>query len=100
MPPALDALASYFTRMEQRFQDTGTYGAGGCALAVPTVANFTLSCTLGAGGTSFTATATGTGPMSGYAYTIDDRGTRATTAHPKGAPGGNCWSVKGQTCDA
>jgi type IV pilus assembly protein PilE len=106
VPAGLDALQSYFTRMEQRFQDSGTYavttgGATVCAIAPPTgVQNYTISCTLTGGGTGYTATATGTGNLTGYEYTINSAGTRVTTAHPKGAPAGNCWSIKGVTCDA
>lgn len=101
VPPALDALSSYHTRMEQRFQDVGSYANGAnCALAVPTVANFTVTCTISGGGTGFTATATGSGNMAGYAYTINHQGTRTTSAHPHTAPSGNCWSIKGGTCDA
>ncbi len=104
VPAGLDSLQSYFTRMEQRFQDSGSYsvaGAGGpsCAIAVPTgVQNYTISCAITA--TGYTATATGTGPLAGYSYTINSAGTRVTTAHPKGAPAGNCWSIKGVSCDA
>lgn len=100
VPPALDGLASYAVRMEQRFQDTGSYANGGnCAVALPTVANFAVTCTLAASGTQFTATATGSGPMAGYAYTVNHLGVRRTTAHPKGAPNANCWSTRGATCD-
>ncbi len=101
VPAGLDALQSYFTRMEQRFQDAGSYANGtACALAVPTVQNYTISCAITGGGAGYTATATGSGSLSGYAYTINSTGTRATTAHPKGVPGGNCWSIKGASCDA
>lgn len=101
VPAGLDALQSYFTRMEQRFQDSGSYAnAAACAVAVPVAQNYTLSCAISGGGTGYTATATGSGTLSGYAYTINSTGTRTTTAHPKGAPAGNCWSIKGATCDA
>ena len=101
VPAGLDALQSYFTRMEQRFQDAGSYANGAaCALAVPTAQNYTISCTISGGGTGYTATALGSGPLSGYTYTINSTGTRNTTAHPKGTPSGNCWSIKGSTCDA
>ena len=101
VPAGLDALQSYFTRMEQRFQDSGNYANGAaCALAVPTVSNYTVTCVLSGGGTGYTATATGTGMLSGYAYTINSNGQRNTTAHPKGTPAGNCWSIKGKSCDA
>ena len=99
VPPALDGLSSYAVRMEQRFQDVGNYANGGaCAVAVPTVANFTVTCALSGGGTGFTATATGSGTMAGYTYTINHQGTRVTTAHPKGAVA-TCWTTRGGTCD-
>ena len=106
VPAGLDALQSYFTRMEQRFQDSGSYertvgGASVCAIDAPVgVQNYTITCVIAGGGAAYTATATGTGSLNGYAYTINSAGTRATTGHPKGAPAGNCWSIKGATCDA
>jgi type IV pilus assembly protein PilE len=102
VPAGLDTLQSYFTRMEQRFQDSGSYAneAGtGCAVAEPTLQNYTISCTL-SGTTGYTATATGSGTLSGYSYTIDSNGTRKTTGHPKGAPSADCWSIRGGSCDA
>jgi len=100
VPAALDGLSSYAVRMEQRFQDVGNYAnAGACAVAVPTVNNFTITCAISGGGTGYTATATGSGVMSGYAYTINHQGTRSTTAHPKGTPGTACWTTRGSVCD-
>jgi type IV pilus assembly protein PilE len=100
VPAALDALNSYYTRMEQRFQDTNSYANGGdCGVALTTAANFTLSCTIADGGKAFTAKATGAGNMSGYTYSINQLGVRRTEAHPKGAPAGNCWSTRGSSCD-
>ena len=100
VPAALDALGSYYTRMEQRFQDTGSYANGAnCAVALPTANNFTITCAPSNGGLGFTATATGSGTMSGYGYTINNQGARATTAHPKGANAG-CWTTRGGTCDS
>jgi type IV pilus assembly protein PilE len=102
VPAALDALNSYYTRMEQRYQDgnPSTYANGAdCGVALPTAPNFTLSCTISAGGQAFTAKATGSGNMSGYTYSIDHLGVRRTEAHPKGTPAGNCWSTRGKSCD-
>ncbi len=101
VPVALDALSAYLTRMEQRFQDVGSYAnaANECAVALPAAENFAVTCAINNGGQGFTATATGSGRMAGYAFTINDRGVRATTAHPKGVPGTNCWSTRGGTCD-
>ncbi len=100
VPTALDALSAYATRMEQRYQDTGSYGAAACAVAFPAAApaNFTMSCAITNRGQGFTAT--GSDTMSGYAYTIDHNGTRRTTAHPQGTPTQNCWSTRGKVCDA
>ena len=100
VPAALDALAAYFTRMEQRYQDVGHYAGTSnstCAVALPTVANFSVTCSTN--GQAFTATATGSGPMAGYAYAINQLGTRTTLAHPRGLPGASCWSVRGGACD-
>jgi type IV pilus assembly protein PilE len=101
VPAALDGLNSFYTRMEQRYQDTGNYANGAnCGVAVPVVANFTVTCTLADGGQSFTANASGSGSMVGYAYRINQQGVRTTVAHPKGLPPGNCWSTKGVACDS
>lgn len=101
VPPALDALSAYATRMEQRYQDTGNYGTASCAVTFPSApANFTMSCSLTNSGQGFTATATGSDSMAGYSYTIDQNGTRRTTAHPGGTPSSACWSTKGAVCDA
>lgn len=99
VPVALDALSAYQTRMEQRYQDVGNYASGSaCWASLPTVANFTVTCSISSSGQGFTATATGSGPMAGYAYTINHAGARVTTAHPKGAVS-TCWSTRGSTCD-
>ena len=87
--------------MEQRFQDTGSYANGtACGVAVPTAANFTVTCAVSGGGTGYTATATGSGAVAGYTYTISSIGARATTAHPHGVPGSACWSIRGASCDS
>lgn len=100
VPPALEALSSYQTRMEQHFQDVGSYEReGACGVALPTAAHFTIGCVVTSGGTGFVVTATGSGAMAGYAYTIDQRGTRRTTSHPRSVPAADCWSTKGSVCD-
>jgi len=100
VPVALDALSAYSTRLEQRYQDTGSYASGtACWGTAPDAKDFTVSCSIGSSGQTFTATATGSGTMAGYTYTLDSSGTRKTTAHPKGTPSTNCWTTKGVTCD-
>lgn len=101
VPAGLDALSAYFTRMEQRYQDTGNYANGSaCGVALPSAANYTVTCALSNSGQGYTATATGAGPLSGYTYTINHAGARNTTAHPKGTPATACWSIRGKSCDA
>lgn len=100
IPVGLEALSSHAMRMEQGFQDTGNYGTGACRLSTPSAANFTVSCSLTGGGSGFTTTATGTGNLAGYTYSIDQNGTRKTVAHPRGVPGSDCWSIKGGACDS
>jgi len=99
VPAGLEALSSYAMRMEQGYQDTGNYGVGGCRVALPAAANYTVSCSISNSGQGFTATATGSGQLDGYTYSIDHNATRRTVAHPKGVPGTDCWSIKGVTCD-
>ncbi len=100
VPAALDALGSLATRLEQRYQDSGSYANGeACGATLPTAENFTLACELTDDGQGFTATATGSGPVEGFGYSINHQGVRTTTAHPNGAPSTNCWSMKGGVCD-
>jgi type IV pilus assembly protein PilE len=101
VPVALDALQAHYARMEQRFQDTGSYANGdACAVAPGASAGlFALSCSLSTDKKGFTTTATGSGAVDGYKYSINHLGVRKTAAHPKGTPGSDCWSVKGGSCD-
>jgi type IV pilus assembly protein PilE len=98
IPVGLDALSAFATRMEQRYQDVGNYGSGdSCALSVPSgVANFTLECELTDDGQGFTATATGSGTVEDFSFTIDASGARTTTYKSSTL---NCWSTKGTVCD-
>jgi type IV pilus assembly protein PilE len=99
VPVALDGLSTLATRMEQCFQDTGTYTAcSPCGTGIPTPANFTLACSIANDGKSYSASATGSGQVAGYTYTIDSNGNRATTAHPLGT-NSSCWTTRGTTCD-
>jgi type IV pilus assembly protein PilE len=113
IPAGLDALSAFQTRMEQRYQDVGYYantvvtgGVSGpgttCALASTSVSNFTVTCALGTGTDPqhYTATATGSGPVTGVSFSVDDQGTRKTLTHPKGVPAQNCWSLRGGSCDS
>ena len=100
IPVGLENLASYQARMEQAYQDTGSYGSTACVASIPAIANYTLRGTLSAAGQGFTATVEGTGPLAGVSYSADQDGTRLTLAHPNGVPTQSCWTIRGGTCDS
>jgi len=102
VPEAFDMLSAYAARMEQTYQDSGRYDPatnGSCTPTLPVGKNFSVTCSISAGGQGYLAVATGSGTMSGYAYSINNNGVRATTAHPKGG-NASCWSMKGTSCDS
>ena len=94
-------LADMRTRLEQYFLDNRAYPAACIAFAagpagagniyLPASAKyFTISCALTA--TTYTVTATGTGGVAGFVYTIDQANTRKTTSVPTGWTKSDvCW---------
>lgn len=100
IPAGLDTLATYQARMEQSYQDTGSYGATACTATIPTVTNFTLTCITGSSGQTFSATLVGSGPVLGVSYSVDQDGKRLTLSHPNGIPTQSCWTIRGGTCDS
>lgn len=100
IPQATNNLSTLRAQLEQYYQDNQTY-VGACAAGttapLPASDDFQYSCpTLTA--STYTARAQGVagGPMSGFAYTIDQANTRTTTAVPSGwgtAPI-SCWVTK------
>lgn len=97
---ALAQLGAYQLAMEQASQDNGDYGTTACAVTVPAAsAYFETSCALGVKGVSYVATATGKGAAAGHTYTIDQEGTRATTAFVKTVTlPAACWLVRAGDC--
>lgn len=97
---ATSTLAAFAARMENAYGNNGNYGAGACAVAAPQASDaFAFACTVSSDQQAFTATATGTGVMSGYAYAIDQRAARTTTAFPgrTDLPAA-CWLASGTEC--
>ncbi|WP_272956288.1 type IV pilin protein [Comamonas piscis] len=91
-------LADMGGKMEQFFQDNRTYegacAAGTVAPAPANTARFSYSCG-SPSKTAYTVTATGAGSMSGFAFTLNQQGQRATTGTPSGwTAGSNCWSAR------
>lgn len=109
---ATNTLSNMRTQMEKWFMDHRNYddGTGKCGIeaAVPNLiapynadANnkFTIACALGAPPTTYVLTATGTGVMSGFAYTINEQNAKSTTGLP--STGGwtlpspsTCWVLR------
>lgn len=86
-------LADGRIKMEQWFQDNRTYAGGTAALiGMPaSTANFTYA-TGGLSATTYTITATGTGSLAGFVYTINQTNTKGSNT-PWGN-NGTCWVVK------
>ncbi|MDQ6681012.1 MAG: prepilin-type N-terminal cleavage/methylation domain-containing protein [Pseudomonadota bacterium] len=112
---ATSLLATFRANMERYFQDNRTYAAVGAfnppcadeiAVAQRTQGSFVVSCT-GArapNGAGYILTATGSGPVTGFVYTVDQAGSQTTETvgagwslpSPSPSP---CWILKkGQTC--
>lgn len=92
-------LASTRVQMEQFYQDNRKYdnGAGACGVTMPAGKYFTVSCAPGAAPSqSYLITATGTGSMAGFTYTIDQSNAKQTTAAPTGwgPTSTTCWITK------
>jgi type IV pilus assembly protein PilE len=105
-----DALVAMQANMERYYQDNRTYEKVSDSVQPPCATNtnagtFTLSC-LSATDTAYKVQAQGKsgGSTQGFTYTIDDQGTRATTALPTiwGGTAATCataWiTKKGQPC--
>lgn len=110
---AFSQLSSLQLRMEQYYQDNRSYGtipvglSGTCGIPGHNGTQFNFTCAPRAcSGTpsicqGFVFTATGTDVATGFTYSIDETGTKATTAAPDawGPNNAACWvRNKGGTC--
>lgn len=95
---AFEGLSAAQMRLETAYQDRLDYGSGACAVALPADRYFVFGCALTGGGQGFVLSATGTGTMTGYGFSVNEQGVRRTTSHPRGAPAEDCWSERGGTC--
>lgn len=100
IPEATSQLAAKQVRMEQWFQDSRTYRAASgtdCYIGASDTTSskyFTFSCAASSA-TAYTITATGTGAMSGFVYTVNQNGDKATTGVPTGwSTSTSCWVIK------
>ncbi len=76
-----NALSDARVRMEQAYADRRSYAdGGGCSAVMPTPENFDVTCAPTANGQGYTLTGTGTGPMDGFVYTVNQANQRATVS--------------------
>jgi type IV pilus assembly protein PilE len=102
MTEAFNGLSDFRVRMEQFYQDNRRYdggGLGGCGAAAPTGTKyFTFACAPDATLPSQTYLATATGVdgqgTTGFAYTINEKAQRVTTAVATGWANQNCGWVR------
>ena len=99
------SLSQLRVRLEQYYQDNRSYPAvADCNKTVVGSDSkyFGFSCAIAEDGQGFTVTATGTasGGTSAFAYTIDEKNNRKTTAMPTGwSSESDCWiTSRGQKC--
>lgn len=106
---ASTGLATMRAQMERYFQDNRTFANVGTTFISPcnnatestrTFGNFVISCINTLDANEFTLQAAGSGPVSGFKFTINQQDVRATTAAPTGW--GTCTSKwimkKGDAC--
>ena len=97
LPEMSSGLQLSALRLEQYYQDNRSYRNGtACGITLPSSERFLFSCSVPTDGQSFLLTATGSGAMAGFAYTIDQQGQTRTISLPVawGAAPLDCWVMK------
>jgi type IV pilus assembly protein PilE len=94
---AIEAALAEMSRgqvaLEQFFLDNHTYAGAACPAGTD---RFAMTCALGP--STYTITATGSGTVQGFVYTLNEQGVRATTGGDWGT-NTTCWIIrKGGTC--
>ena len=90
-------------RQERYFQDNRTYASAGttcgASAALPAAGAFAYMC-VAATSTTYVVTATGSGGMAGFTFTVNQDNARTTVATPWGVTSSvSCWITKrGETC--
>jgi prepilin-type N-terminal cleavage/methylation domain-containing protein len=99
---ATNTLSGMRAKLEQHYQDNRSYATVGTfttPCVASTVGKFSITCNVTA--STYTVTATGTGPAAGFTYTINQTNQQATVALPSGWGSANsaCWITrKGGSC--
>ena len=104
LPDATNTLMATRAKMEQHYQDNRDYQNVGafttpCA-SIPSSSKFSFTCS-NLTASTYKITATGTGIVAGFSYSIDQANNQVTESIKSGwgtAPA-NCWLMrKGATC--
>ena len=100
---ATNALGDYRNRMEKYFLDHRSYldAGGNCAMAADMTSTynaqpdhfFAMSCPASSA-TTYTLTATGSGPMNNFTYSVDETNAKSTGSTKWGVTAANCWVIK------
>lgn len=100
IPEATSRLATLQVRLEQEFQDNRTFvGARACDADTTTSKYFNFSCASNSA-SAYVLQAVGKDNMTGFTYTVNQAGAKATTSVPGGwTASTSCWiTKKGGTC--
>jgi type IV pilus assembly protein PilE len=105
---AVSGLSDMRLRMERYFQDNRSWAPAAPTVApcspnsvapLPTTTDFTFTCS-NLGATTYTVTATGSGTLAGFTYTVDQANTK-TSVTPHWGSSNACWILRsGDTGDS
>jgi type IV pilus assembly protein PilE len=108
---AFTFLSDYRVKMEQYYQDNKNYGdtagttcatsatAGSWNGFTPGAQYFTFACVTSNDGQNYKVTATGSsGLTTGYVYTINQDGDKATTKYANATSTAACWLSRSSSC--
>jgi type IV pilus assembly protein PilE len=96
---AVSGLSDMRVKLEQYFQDQRTYNGApapcnaGTVAPLPVAKHFTFACS-NLGALTYTVTATGSGSMANFTYTINQAGTKTSTVPAGWANQGCGWVLK------
>ncbi len=100
---AFNNLSSCSMSLGQYYQDNRSFvsaslGTATTSQCAASTTNFTYALS-NLTATGYTLTATGSGPVAGFTFTLDNTGTRATTAAPSGwTTSTSCWTSSRSGC--
>ena len=97
---AFTALSAAQTSAEQYWSNTRSFASFDAASTFPPAGNHFTYALSGASASAYIITATGTGPVANFVYTINQSGVHATTGVPTGwTTNSACWvDRKNGTC--